>query len=190
MTSARLIRRASVALAAFTLACNDSTGPSANLSQEQVGDMLTAMSAVAAFGPTPGTAMAVVTLSQTVDCPNGGSASVDGTVNTDETAGTATVQITQGFSACKATSAHGRVWTFDGDPNIVTNVSASHNETTGEFSMTASQVGGIKFASDLGSGSCQINLTFTTSGNGDSFTGSVSGSACGHNIQQSVSVTQ
>jgi hypothetical protein len=190
MTTAPFIRRASVALAALTLACGDSTGPSAKLSQDQVGDLLEALTAVSSFGPPPGTALAVVNISQTVDCPNGGSASVNATVNDNQTAGTATIQITQGFSGCKATSKKGRVWTFDGNPDITTNISASHNATTGAFSITGSQVGGIKFASDLGTGSCEINLTFSLTGDAHSFSGSLTGSACGHNIQQSISVTE
>ena len=201
MKSANLIRRASVALAALTLACGDSTGPS-NLSEEQVGDMLDAMSAVSIYGDVPGasmsmaglrlapqTANATVSLSHTISCPNGGSASVNGTA-TDDEAGNATAQITQSFSSCAATSSEGRLWTFDGNPNIVTNMTASYNETTGAYSMTATQVGGIRFASNLGSGSCQIDLTFTMSGNETSFSASISGNACGHSIQQSVEVTQ
>lgn len=196
------MRRASVILAAFTLACGDSTGPS-NLSEEQVSDMLDAMSVVASFGDVPGatmskggfayspqTANATVSVSQTVSCPNGGSASVSGTTTTDEQAGTMSSQITQSFSGCAATSSEGRVWTFDGNPNIVTNVSATYNETTGAYSMTASQVGGIRFASNLGSGNCQIDLQITMSGDENSFSATLSGSACGHNIQQSIEVTQ
>lgn len=199
--NATFIRRASVALAAFTLACGDSTGPSI-LSEEEVGDMLEAMSAVASFGDVPGAsfsmagsaasvklANATVSVSETVDCPNGGSASVSGTANDNE-AGTVTVQITQTFNSCAATSSEGRVWTFNGNPNIVTNVTSTYNETTGAFSMTATQVGGIQFASNLGSGSCQINLTFTMNGNANSVSGSLSGNACGHNIQQSFEVSQ
>lgn len=203
MTRATLLRRASVALAAFTLACGDSTGPNANLSEEEVGDLLDAMSAVAYVGDVPGgsmsraglryspeTANATVSVSETVDCPNGGSATWSGTATDNPDAGTATAQVTQSFNACAATSSEGRLWTFDGNPNIVTNVSASYNETTGAFSMTTTQVGGIRFASDLGSGACQINLTFTMSGDENSFSANISGSACGRNIQQSIEVTQ
>ena len=57
------------------------------------------------------------------------------------------------------TESNGRVWTFDGNPNIVTNVSLTSNQTTGAFTMTATQKGGIKFTSDLGSGSCAIALS-------------------------------
>ena len=189
--SAQLLRRASAAVLALTnAACGDSTGPRANLSEAQVADMLEAMSEVASFGTVPGAPLAVVNVSQTVDCPNGGSANVSGSVNENQAAGTATVQITQGFSGCKATSSAGRVWTFDGDPSIVTNLSTSYNATTGAFSITGTQVGGIKVTSDVGSGSCQINLTISLSGDQTSFQGSLSGSACGHNIEQSMSVSQ
>ena len=203
MTSATFLRRASLMFAALTLACGDSTGPQARLTEEQVSDMLDAMSVVASFGDVPGAGMAAdplgtvtamanatVSVSQTVDCPNGGTASVNGTATDDPTAGTMSAQITQNFTGCRATSESGRLWTFDGNPNIVTSVSASYNETTGAFSLTATQVGGIRVASDVGSGSCQVNLTLTMSGNETSFTGSLNGSACGHNIQQSVTVTQ
>ena len=194
------MRRACVALTVFTLACGDATAPEVNLTQAQVSDMLDAMSSVSSFGSgpgaglyrsgsAPGTANATATISQTVACPNGGSATVNGTATDNPTAGTVTVQITQSFSACAATSSEGRLWTFNGDPNIVTNISASSNVTTGAFSMTATQVGGIKFASELGSGSCQINLTLTMSGNESSFSGTLSGTACGQTVQRSISFT-
>jgi hypothetical protein len=190
MTSAPLFRRASLALAAFTLACGDSTGPRTTLTDEQAADMLEAMSSVASIGALPGTSMAVINASQTVDCPNGGSTSLSSSVNENQAAGTATIQVIQGFSGCRATSRKGRIWTFDGDPNVVTNISVSYNQTTGAFSLTGSQVGGVRFASDLGSGSCRIDLSFTLSGDASSIAGTLSGTACGHNIEQSISVTQ
>lgn len=201
MTSAPLIRRASLALVALTLACGDSTGP-VNLSEEQVGEMLEAMSTVSYIGEgMPGTASAggfgaalqlanaTVSVSETVECPNGGSASYSGTVIDNED-GSGSAEITQSFDNCAGTSAQGRVWTFNGDPNIVTEVSVNFNETTGAFSLTASQVGGIRFASDLGSGACEIDVTFTMSGTQNSLSASVSGEACGRSIQRSIQVTQ
>ena len=203
MTSATLFRRASVALAAFTLACGDSTGLS-NLSEAQVGDMLDAMNAVsyAAVAPIPGgaafsraslrlapqTANAVVSLSETVDCPNGGSASYNGSVDSNEEAGTLSAQVNQAFNGCAAPSSEGRVWTFDG--NVASNLSASSNEAAGTFTMTATQVGSIQASSNLGSGSCAINLTLTMSGTETSLSASLSGSACGRNIQQSIEISQ
>lgn len=200
MTSATLIRRASVALTALTLACGDSTGP-VNLSEEQVGEMLEAMSAVSYIGEgIPGSAStggfgaalqlanATVSVSETVECPNGGSASYSGSV-TDNEDGSGSAEITQSFSDCAGTSAQGRVWTFNSDPSIVTTLSVSYNETTGAFSMTASQAGGIRFASDLGSGRCDVDVTFTMSGTQNSLSASVSGEACGRSIQRSIQVT-
>ena len=202
MTSATLLRRASVVLAAFTMACGDSTGLS-SLSEEQVGDMLDAMSAVSyeSSVPTPGTAFsraslkfapqtanAVVTVSETVDCPNGGSASYNGSVDSDEAAGTLSAEVNQGFNACAAPSSEGRVWTFTG--NVASTLSASSNEATGAFTMTATQIGAIQASSNLGSGTCAINLTLTISGDENSFSSSLSGSACGRNIEQTIEVSQ
>ena len=203
MTSAALLRRASLAVAALTLACGDSTGPTVQLSEAQTGDMLSAMSAVSSFGDVSAAsgmsanrsgaslrmANATMNFSQTVSCPNGGNASVTGSAN-DNTPNTVVLQITQGFSGCAATSEHGRVWTFHGDPNIVTSVTATHDQATGVYSMTATQVGGIRFESDLGSGKCQVDLTFTMNGDANSFSGTLNGTACGHTIQQSVEVIQ
>ena len=107
------IRRAAIALATLTLACGDSTGPNANLSETQVAEMLQVMSLVAPFDevPTGGTparralqaspsmAYATVSVSETADCPNGGSASVDGIVNSDEEAGTLDAEVTHDFGA-------------------------------------------------------------------------------------------
>ena len=203
MKSATLVRRASVALMALTLACGDSTGP-ARLSEEQVVDMLDAMSSVAYTGEIPGgaslsraslwaapqTANATVNVSQTVTCPNGGTATVNGTATDNPDAGTASAHIVQSFTGCAATSSEGRVWTFNGDPDITTDLSSSYNETTGAFSMTVTQVGGIRFASNLGNGNCPINLTLTMSGNETSFSLTMNGTACGHSIQQSFDYTE
>lgn len=188
-----------MALAVFTLACGgDSTAPNVTLSEAQVGEMLDAMSAVAAFDASgqPAlraggqTANATLSFANTVSCPNGGNYNVNGTVSDGATAGTGTLHITQNFSACAATSEQGRVWTFNGDPHIVTDVTTSYNQTTGVYSMTATQVGGVRFSSNLGSGSCEVNLTFTLTGDQTSFSGSLSGTACGRTIQQSVQLTQ
>jgi hypothetical protein len=212
MMSATL-RRVSFALAALTLACGDATAPT-RLTEAQVGDMLDAMSLVAYSGDTPGTAAmsqsslrgssllasylqastqlvnATVSVSQTVSCPNGGSASWNGTATDDPEAGASSAQITQSFSNCAATSSEGRVWTFNGDPSIVTNVSSTYNEATGAFSLNMTQIGGIRFSSDLGAGGCQISLTVTMSGDADSFSATLNGSACGHTIEQSIEATQ
>jgi hypothetical protein len=188
-TMTRFVRSAWLGLLAVSLAaCGDSTGPRV-LTLEQVEDMLEAMTEVQSLGVVPGANLAVVTVSETVDCPNGGSATVNGSVDDHGTTTSATVAITQSFSGCKSTSSRGRVWTFDGDPNIATNLSVTSNPTTQAFTITGTQVGGVRFSSDLGSGSCAINLNISFSGDEDSFEASINGTACGHNIQQSISIT-
>jgi hypothetical protein len=194
-----LIRGASLAIAALGIACGDSTAP-VTLSEAHVEDMLEAMTSVSYIGQASGAgfsirragqvANATVTVSETVECPNGGSVTVSGTATDNPDAGTFTAQITQGFSACAATSEAGRVWTFNGNPNITTNVSASQNQATGAFSITATQAGGVRFASDLGEGACNINLTLTITGNATSVSATLGGTACGRTIQRSISVTE
>jgi hypothetical protein len=188
MTSATLIRRACLGLLTLTLAaCGDSTGPRV-LTQEQVEDMLEAMAEVQSI-PALGAGLAVVTVSETVSCPNGGSATVNGSIDDHGTTTTATVSITEIFSGCKSTSSRGRVWTFDGDPNITTNLSVTSDPATQAFTITGTRVGGVRFSSDLGSGSCALNLNISFSGDEDSFEASINGTACGHTIQQSISIT-
>ncbi len=200
MTRVSLLRGGFVAIAALAIGCGDSTAPGVNLSEAQVEDMLEAMTAVSYIGQVAGpefsirragqVANATVTVSETVECPNGGSVTVNGTATSDEDAGTFSAQITQGFSACAAPSESGRVWTFDGDPDITTNISATHDEATGAFSITAGQAGAVKFASNLGAGRCAIDLTLTLSGDATSGSATFSGTACGRSIQRTITVTE
>lgn len=81
------------------------------------------------------------------------------------------------------------MWTFDGNPNILTNLSGSYNVNTGAVNISATQVGGVKFSSNLGAGTCAIDLALTIAGTETSGTITVSGTACGRNIQQSITVT-
>jgi hypothetical protein len=189
MTNSQLARRACVALMGLTLAACKDNGPSV-LTEAQVGEMIEAMASVNALGAIPGTSMAIINVSETIDCPNGGTATVAGSVNDNDGSGTATVQVTQSFNACRATSSHGRVWTFDGDPNVTTNVTMTADEEAQTFSISGSQVGGIRFSSDLGSGSCSVNLTTSMSGGPGSLQASLSGTACGHTVERSFSFSQ
>jgi hypothetical protein len=199
MKRVAFFRGASLALVALSIACGDSTAP-VTLTEAQVEDMLEAMTTVSYIGQASGpgfsirragqVANATVTVSETVECPNGGSATISGTATDNPDAGTFTAQITQGFSACAATSEAGRVWTFNGNPNITTNISASQNQTTGAFSLTATQVGAVNFASDIGEGACSLNLTLAITGTATSVNATLSGTACGRTIQRSISVTE
>lgn len=189
----RLVRNVAIASLALTFtACGDSTAPNLELTEDQVADMMDALSAagLAGFGTTPEASLAVVSYDGTVDCPNGGTASINATINENDAGTSVTLTFTQGFSNCKATSSQGRLWTFNGNPNIVTNFSGTFNEETGDFTLNGSQTGGITASSDLGSGACAWNVEYTMSGNDNTgaFSGNVSGTICGRNISQSVTV--
>lgn len=186
----RLLRSFAAATLAMTIAaCGDSTGPNVTLNDEQIADMMEAMAnaGVAGFVP-PGSNLAVVTISQTVDCPNGGSVSVAATVDENTTTGAVAMTITQGFANCKSTSSTGRLWTFNGKPNIVSTFNGTDNPTTGAFTLNGTQKGGITFSSDLGSGSCEFDVTFSMSGNDNTeqFSGSMSGTVCGRSVSQTL----
>jgi hypothetical protein len=162
------------------------------LTDEQIDDMMDAMAAAGTPGFTPPLGnLAVVTVTGTSDCPNGGTTTLDGTMDDNETTGAFSMTITQGFTNCKSTSSSGRVWTFNGKPNIVITMSGSENVNTGAFTFSTTQKGGLTFASDLGSGECEFDVSISMSGNSNTeqFSGSINGSVCGRNVSQSLSVT-
>ena len=179
-------------LIAFALAaCGDSTAPNLELNDEQVADMMDAMASAGLAGVTPpsaGAGMAVITLNQTVECPNGGTTTINATVDDGGTTNSVSMSFTQRFSDCKATSSSGRVWTFNGNPNIVTTFTGTSNETTGAFSLSGSQTGGIIAASNLGNGACSWDVDYSMTGNDltGAFSSTVTGTVCGRSISQTV----
>lgn len=188
----RIIRGiAATSLALTIAACGDSTAPNVTLDDEQVADMMDAMAnaGVAGFTPPPVGNLAVITINESLECPNGGTASFAATIDENSTTGAVAMTITQGFSNCKSTSSSGRMWTFNGKPNIVSTFAGTSNATTGAFTMSGTQKGGITFSSDLGSGSCEFDVTFSMSGNENTeqFSGSMTGTVCGRSVSQSLS---
>ena len=186
----RIIRGiAATSLALTIAACGDSLGP-VTLNDEQVADMMDAMAnaGVAGFTPPPVGNLAVTTINQSVQCPDGGTASIAATIDENANTGAVSMTITQGFSSCKSTSSSGRMWTFNGKPNIVSTFSGTSNATTGAFTLSGTQSGGISFSSDIGTGSCDFNVTFSMSGNENTeqFSGSISGTVCGRSVSQSL----
>lgn len=193
------VSRAIVAAVAVTLsACGSSTAPDAHLDSAEIEDMMDAMSALGAFSFDPtgfsrGTAYSVVTQSAVVTvtdsypCPEGGTVNVSGSYDINENTGNFSSQVTQGYSSCKASSASGRQWTFNGDPNVLMNMNMTFNQTTGAMTMSGTQTGGIRFSSNGASGRCSINLSFSTSLNdvGEA-TGTVTGTVCGESVSHSL----
>ncbi len=186
------------------VACGDSTAPNANLSDEHLADMMDAMSAVGAFSVGNGATLAraqslgnaaianamasvAASVNETIACPNGGNFTLSGNASANEATGSATIAVKQDYNACKGTSASGREWTFDGDPFIALNVSMTVNQTTGAFTMTGTEKGGIKFSSDIGSGHCSIDISISLISTGQgAVSGSVSGQVCGKPVDESI----
>ena len=190
----RIIRGiAATSLALTIAACGDSTAPNVTLDDEQVADMMDAMAnaGVAGFTPPPVGNLAVITINESVECPNGGTSSFAATIDENSTTGAMSMTITQGFANCKSTSSTGRVWTFNGKPNIVSTFNGTSNATTGAFTLSGTQKGGITFSSNLGTGSCDFDVTFSMSGNENTeqFSGSMTGTVCGRSISQSLTTS-
>jgi hypothetical protein len=195
----KTLRRALVAAMAVAVsACGDSPlGPEADLTQEEVEEMMDAMSAVGAFTFFPtgfsiqsvdGQVAAVVApFNESADCPSGGTVSTSGSMNVNETTGNFSAQYTSSYSNCKAQSNTGRVWTFNGDPNISNTMTFTSNATTGAYTVTGTQSGGLRFSSNGTSGRCSISLSWnmSTSANGVA-TGSLTGTVCGESVSQSI----
>lgn len=190
------LRRALVAAMAFTVAAcgkDNPLGPEADLTQAQVEEMMDAMSAIG-FSPvgfdvqTPANVQMIVSsLNESAPCPNGGTVSTSGSMNINEQTGNFTAQFTNNYDNCKATSSAGRVWTFNGDPNISQTMTFTSNQTTGAMSMTGSQSGGLSFSSNGASGRCNISINYSVSISGSGTeTGNMTGTVCGKTVNQAL----
>jgi hypothetical protein len=184
---------AAVVLAA---ACSDSTAPNVQLDDAQVDDMMEAFSALGTQNVTPTNFpanMAAVTLNvnASVECPQGGTRSYTGSWTVDDETDELSHAVTHDFAACRATAAStGRVWTFDGEPNIVSTFNISTDPTSEVTTFTGTQTGGVRFTSDLGTGVCNLNTTTTMTltpaaspGGAGSFTLSITGTVCGRSVE-------
>jgi hypothetical protein len=195
----KTFRRALLAaLAVAVSACGDSPlGPEADLTQEEVEEMMDAMSAVGAFSFFPtgmsvqsldGKVAAIVTpFNESGDCPNGGTVSTNGSININETTGNFSAEYSSNYNNCKAQSSTGRIWTFNGDPNISNTMSFTSNQSTGAYTVSGTQSGGLRFSSSGASGRCNISLnwTMTTSASGVA-SGNLTGTVCGESVSQSI----
>lgn len=168
---------------------DEATGPTGNLSKAEVEDAFSALAAVGLFdfgfgsdqmptavGLSAQTGSTTITLDETEPCPAGGTLRVTGSISVNSSTGQATADIRQTHAACKATSETGRVWTFNGNPNLRLQMNSS---TTG---FTGSMTGGFTYSSNGASGSCTANITFNANAQG---IGSVSGTMCGQSVSES-----
>ena len=197
MTSRSYFRAAVVALA-FSAACGGDgpTTPPIELTDAQAEDMMEAFSQVGgAFGgPTGLVAKAVINfdIEETADCPMGGTYTLDGSMSFNDQTEAMTATYTQDLAGCKAESSTGRLWTFDGDPHITTSFGSSYNAANTTYTLTFTQTGAIKAASDIGTGRCAISYTMTMTSNETSgaFTANVTGTVCGRTIDADLDISE
>lgn len=112
-------------------------------------------------------------------CPEGGTLSLEGTMAWDENAWS--WDLTNTADDCGSTDSEGNVWTFNGGMNTTFNMTGDENY----IDMSGSQQGTLSFSSDVGSGSCTIDVQYSAEGTQTGGTAQVSGSVCGHDVSQS-----
>lgn len=123
---------------------------------------------------------------ETVNCPNGGTTRVNGTFSISQS-GSITSTATQSYAECKARSSSGTVWTFNGNPNIALSITSTINQSTGAYSFTGTQTGGVSYSGAGKGGNCQVNINMSGSVNPQtgSYTMNITGTACGQNVNES-----
>jgi hypothetical protein len=166
------------------------TGPNEGpaLSSAEVADAFDALSAIGLFdfGLQPEAfpvGLAAQSQSQSIDqtqaCPNGGNVKLTGSVSASQT-GSVNADIRQAYNDCKSASSTGRVWTFNGDPNLRIQLNTTINQSTGSYSFTGGITGGFRYSSNGSAGSCSANINISTNANG----GSVTGTMCGQSVSE------
>jgi hypothetical protein len=183
-------------LAALTLALSacsgdGATAPDAALTPEQAAEALEALSVVSTIGFGGGISArmasdmpaATAGVNESAPCPAGGTTSVRGTSSVNEATGAVTVDIRQDYTRCAVTVASNRTWTFNGDPDIRFRFTSSVNASTGNVSLSGTQVGAVRFTSGAQSGRCSIDLSMSIT----ETTYSISGRVCGQQVSETIS---
>ncbi len=173
------------------------SGPSdtGDLSPAEVADALSALSAIGFIGG--GLFGAEVELpaglslqsgsqsfNETSPCPNGGNQRLQGTISyntSGQTAGSVNVDLRQTHTNCKAASESGRIWTFNGQPNLHIKFNSSVSGAGSAFGGTIT--GGFRYTSDGSTGSCSANIQINLNMAG---AGTVSGTMCGVAVNETV----
>ena len=196
----------SAALVLTLAACDQSTGPSGNLSQADANELAADMDAVSTLGTSdfglgasfsvsvaPGSASAAATTSApiainntftvTKQCPEGGQVVIAGTVvgTGDRTTHDLSLETnaTRTDTNCAFQTRDG-VLTLNGNPNIA--YKANLNIVNGLLSgvQTQTHKGSFTWARVGGSGTCDVDLT--SSFDPATHTATVTGTFCGHTV--------
>jgi hypothetical protein len=182
-----------VALTFSIAACggddDEPSGPSnsGNLTSAEVADALSALSAIGFIGGAFGgqvdlpAGLSLQSGSQSFDqseaCPRGGNMRLQGSINYSQT-GSFSVDLRQTHNNCQAPSESGRVWTFNGSPNL--RIQLTSNAAAASFN--GSITGGFRYSSNGSTGSCSADLTLNFNAAG---TGTARGTMCGVSVDES-----
>jgi len=122
-----------------------------------------------------GPAGSPVTVNDTRICPRGGTLLTQGTALDNASTSRFTADVRQTHRDCSAPSDSGRVWTFNGNPNLRLDV--TFNTTSG--ALIAVITGNVRYASEGATGSCTTNVTVNGATDG---TATVTGTLCGRTV--------
>jgi hypothetical protein len=128
-----------------------------------------------------------------VPCPLGGMlgvvAAVSITGDTESEGGEISYSQTQSHVGCVVESEDGTRFTLDGSPSVTAGFTIS-NDGLGNLDVDGSMDGGIGWAMDGLSGTCQIDLAFVGDGSeaDGTWSASLTGSVCGVSITRTASV--
>lgn len=173
---------------------DDGTGLEDDLSLQETEAMLEALTETGSFS-TLGLATAIsgtgsvdVDVDQTVPCPGGGSLDVTGNVTGDVSQSGSvdlSVSVTHTHRGCTGTAENGMTFTFDGAPDLSTQLDVSVTQD-GSLSLTGATTGTLGWSTGDREGVCVTDLAVDLSGSLTSVQGSISGTACGRSVDEIV----
>ncbi len=191
-------------------ACSDSsTSPTTGgdpLTAAEIDDLAEVLAEIVSIGFAtgldellnlgPAAAPAAVEVQVSVDvappCPLGGTVHLVGELSFDVVEGVVesfTEAFTLTHNGCRAQAESGLAFTLDGDPNITFSLEIVFVDTA-NFTIDATQSGGIAWSTEGRSGTCGVDLTMSFTGNVQTqqLSGSASGSMCGQSFSGTINL--
>ena len=197
MKAVNILSIISIVLFLFFAACDDDPVSSEDLSSDEVELMMEAFQNAGILGgpfmslaggmPQNNVANNVTALSdghaqdfeQTVNCPDGGTATYQGSVTQGENH--LSTQLNISLNGCSSSDGEENGWVFDGDLDY--NMDFEGDEES--FEMNGSQEGLIE-TSGYTEASCEMDITYSISGSQTGVSGQVNGSVCGKDASYAI----
>jgi len=116
---------------------------------------------------------------QDIPCPEGGSANYQGSVDQGENHLNADLSVT--LNACTSLDGEDNSWTFDGNLEYGLNFEGDEES----FEMNGFHEGIVDFSGHL-EGSCDIDVSYSVTGDQTGGSGQINGTVCGYDISTSI----